>query len=194
MCDTPAGRLLPLNTNSPNTPRVEDPAAQPNEQPQRDIAGWFLELFNSGSTLGAFFAGFTLNIVVSDSTKHKPKVRTFAAISSLLFVLTVLLCAGSSLAFTFHKELVGKTAAEPTNAAADTRIKRFYAWLQRKLLGPNGVALLSLTLQLLVLSAVLFFFLVMVAYARVVGWIGVAFTAVALAITLLIWCFQSFVA
>lgn len=130
---------------------------------------WFENLFTVGASLGAFFAGFTLSIAASDSTSEP--ARTFAAISSLLFVLTVLLCAACSLGTTFHKS-------------------SFKAWVKAR--GSKGlvVSLVSLTLQLMLLSAVMFFFLVMMGSARAVGLVGVGFTGIAIAVAVILWALQ----
>jgi hypothetical protein len=50
--------------------------------------------------------------------------------------------------------------------------------------------LVSLTLQLMLLSAVMFFFLVMMGSARAVGLVGVGFTGIAIAVAVILWALQ----
>jgi hypothetical protein len=127
---------------------------------------WFENLFATGGSLGDFFAGFTLNIATSDSTKEP--ARTYAAISSLLFVITVLLCAGCGLGATLYKpELKEQVTVQGSPS-----------------LTFNAV---SLVLQLMLLIAVLFFFLTMMASVKVVGLIGVVFTGIAIVAATGIW-------
>ena len=140
-----------------------------NEHSNPDLVAWFQNLFYTGSTLGAFFAGFTLNIVVSESAQKKARVRHCAAISSLLFVLTVLLCSAFSLAFAFHESIDLRTWRWP-------------------------LAALSITLQLLVLAAIYFFFQVMLAYAWRTGLVGTGFTVAAAVVAVPVWVWQSFIA
>ena len=135
------------------------------------IVAWFEDLFRSGGSLAAFFAGFTLNIAASDSTK--PRARTRAAVSSLLFVFTVLLCAACGLVVALYRPYVRKRVAIDGDPS-----KSFNA--------------VSLLLQLMLLTAVLFFFLVMTVYVQVVGWIGVGFTAVAILAAIVI-CLKKFI-
>lgn len=93
------------------------------EQADSGVGSWFQALFAVGSSLGAFFAGFTLSIVAStanfddpgdsDATSSSDAARNaeagrFAATSSLLFVVTVLVCSACGLAFAFNRESIDR--------------------------------------------------------------------------------------
>lgn len=62
-------------------------------------------LFPIGATIGSFFAGFTLNIVVAADSREKPEVRLYASIGSLLFVLLVLLSSAGDFLFPLQGRL-----------------------------------------------------------------------------------------
>lgn len=47
--------------------------------------------------------------------------------------------------------------------------------------------MMSFVLQLILLTAILFFFLVMKEYVWVVGWLGVAFTGIAMLVAFGLW-------
>lgn len=157
-------------------PQARNQAPEKTATDDRDarkerIVAWFENLFTTGGSLGAFFAGFTLNIATSDSTK--PWARTCAAVSSLLFVFTVLLCAACGLVVALYRPDVKKRVARDGNPS-----RAFNA--------------VSLLLQLMLLTAVLFFFLVMKESVEVVGLIGVVFTGVAILAAIVI-CGKKFI-
>lgn len=127
---------------------------------------WFESLFTTGGSLGAFFAGFTLSIAVSESTKEP--ARTYAAISSLLFVFTVLLCAACGL-------------------GATLQMVRIKDWIMNRKKRGIIISVVGLVLHMLLLTAIMFFFFVMKASVRVVGWIGLGFTGVAILVALICW-------
>ncbi|KAF2095141.1 hypothetical protein NA57DRAFT_79626 [Rhizodiscina lignyota] len=144
-----------------------------------ELLDWFQELFSSGTTLGSFGAGFTLIIVTQDPSDLKPTtfapstVRVFAAISSLLFVLTVLLCQGCKLAFMFQKESIA------------IALERHSCPITKKVLD-----IVSLALQVFVLTAFLFFSLVILAFVKSVGIIGVAVTGLLVLAAIVVWALQ----
>lgn len=127
------------------------------------------------STLGTLGAGFTLSVVVNspkipNASGFAPRtVTTWAAISSILFVLTVLVCQGSTQLFKFQNKFIVRGIDHD-----DHLIK-------------HALAALSLLLETQVLGAFLFLELVLTAHAPVVGWIGVALTGVLALLALWLW-------
>ena len=98
-------------------------------------------------------------------------VTTWAAVSSVLFVLTVLLSQGLEQLFKFERKTIADGIDEP-----------FYK---------RSLAVISLLLQVLVLGAFLFLELVLTAYSPKVGWIGIAFTSVLALIAFVLWLAQA---
>ncbi|KAK3054016.1 hypothetical protein LTR09_004792 [Extremus antarcticus] len=135
--------------------------------------------FSALSTLGTLGAGFTLSAVVqSRSTPNKAgfnpdTVATWAAISSVCFVLTVLVCQGCTQLFKFEHKIIIKGIDHDNHA-----IK-------------HCLAALSLLLETQVLAAFLFLELVLTAHAPVVGWIGIAITSVLALVALYLWALQA---
>lgn len=133
-------------------------------------------LFASGATIGAFFAGFTLNIVVSVDASEKPEVRLFAAIASLFFVLLVLLSSLSNVVFTYYKLefldiMIGihsKHSGERkfTKQWVRDRWKAWHLWSMFGILPSLLLGGLS--------AGVYFFFLIMRAYEPDVAFAGLA--------------------
>lgn len=169
-----------------NTRQLQDAFSNAlKEQAKSGIGSWFGVLFTTGSTLGSFFAGFTLSIVSSTANSKEDndiEARGHAAISSLLFVFTVLVCSGCSLAYAFHKDEFDKKINQNEGEQGEGFTKIQIA-----------VSVLSLMTQGIVLTAVLFFFLVLRAYAWTAGTIGISFTSVAMAVAFVVWVLQFFV-
>ena len=130
------------------------------------------------STLGTLGAGFTLSVVVnstntSNAAGFAPKtVTTWAAVSSILFVLTVLVCQGCTQLFKFQNKFIVRGIDHD-----DHLIK-------------HSLAALSLLLETQVLGAFLFLELVLTAHAPVVGWNGVAITSILAVLALYLWGLQ----
>lgn len=118
------------------------------EQSESAVGSWFQNLFSAGSSLAAFFAGFTLSIVSStansdnagdsDAASRVKAARDatagrFAAISSLLFVVTVLVCCACGLVFAFKKKDI-----EDKMQADDGKTLGKFTWPQL------GISILSL--------------------------------------------------
>ena len=103
-----------MAANPPSGPgryaSIQSIAEQKNDRVVTALAA----VFASGGTIGAFFAGFTLNIVVSVDGAKLPQVRLYAAICSLLFVLLVLLCSAGGVVFAYSRDdilaILNKTA------------------------------------------------------------------------------------
>ena len=100
-------------------------------------------------------------------------VNTWAAISSVLFVLTVLVCQGCVQLFKFERDGIVKGIDND-----DHVIK-------------HSLSALSLLLQTQVLGAFLFLELVLTAHAPMVGWIGLAVTSILALIALCLWALQA---
>ena len=138
-----------------------------------------VSLFNALSTLGSLGAGFTLSVVVADSAYPSTSgfdpatVNTWAAVSSILFVLTVLVSQGFSQIFQFEAITIAKGIEEEE------------AWIMKPLLA------LSLLLQAEVIAAFLCLELVVTAYSPRVGLTGVALTSLLAFIALVLWISQA---
>ncbi len=131
------------------------------------------------STLGTLGAGFTLSVVVQDSDHANragfspSTVNTWAAISSTLFVLTVLVSQGCSQLFKFEQAVIADGVDDE-----DPCIR----W---------PLSALSLLLQAQVLGAFLFLELVITAHTPIVGWIGIGVTTFLAGIAFLLWLQQA---
>ena len=119
-------------------------------------------LFSNGATTGAFFAGFTLNIVVSADTNNRTNVRLYSAICSLLFVLLVLLCSAGSVVLAYYREQILQFVNGNKEAAP--------GWRKRDMWSIFG--LLPTFLFTILSSGIIFFFLVIKAYEPAVGLTG----------------------
>lgn len=134
-------------------------------------------LFEALSTLGTLGAGFPLVVVVQGVSLpgtaqfNASTVNTWAALSSVLFVLIVLLSQGLSQLFKFDRKSIAAGIHEPF-------IKR-------------SLAVISLLLQTLVLGAFLFLELVLTAYSPKVGWVGITITSVLALIASALWLGQA---
>jgi hypothetical protein len=136
-------------------------------------------LFEALSTLGTLGAGFTLSVAI----QHKPSptpagfdastVTTWAAVSSVLFVLTVLVSQGLGQLFKFERKEI---------ADGFDRKDRVVKWL---------LAGASLLLQGQVLGAFLFLELVLTAYAPTVGWVGIGITSFLALVAFVLWFGQA---
>ena len=137
-------------------------------------------LFSALSTLGTLGAGFTFSVVVQQSAAENvagfspSTVTNFAAISSILFVLTVLVAQGCSQLFKFEQAIIAEGVDEDDPCVQ---------W---------ALASLSLLLQAQLLGAFLFLELVLAAHAPTVGWIGIAFTVFLALVALGLWLLQAF--
>ena len=152
-------------------------------QAKSGVGSWYGVLFTTGSTLGSFFAGFTLGIVSSTADSendHDKEAGGYAAASSLLFVVTVLVCSACSLGYAFHSKMINEKMEETGG--------RHFGFTTVQLLMTG----LSILMQEVMLAAILFFFLVMRVYARTTGNIGISFTAVFMAVAGVVWFLQSF--
>ena len=121
-------------------------------------------LLSNGVTIGAFFAGFTLNIVASVDPTEKSHVRLYAAVCSLLFVLLVLLCAASNVIFAFYKA----DFLSILNNEADKKVQ----WTDWHMWWVFG--LLPSFLFTILTGGVYFFFLTMKGYEETVALAGLA--------------------
>lgn len=130
------------------------------------MISWFETFWTTGGSLGTFFAGFSLSIATSDSVQGI--AQDYAAISSLLFVLDVLLCSACALLINCRRDEIRD-------------ILEGGGWRT------NAVSVLSLLLELIFLVAVLFFFLVMKELSYAAGWIGFGFTGVLILAGVGIW-------
>lgn len=125
---------------------------------------WFEKLFPGGAIVSAIFAGF---ILIMPGAYY----RLYSAIGSLLFISNVLLCVACSLTTTSRKtELKAKLRAGGKG----------------KLL----VSAMSLAVQLLFLTGMLFFFLVMNMGQFVMGIVGMVITSVAIVAAIYGWVAQ----
>lgn len=145
-------------------------------------------IFSSGATIGAFFAGFALNIVVSASASERHVVRRYAAICALLFVLLVLTCGAGGVVFAYYKSeflpimaWMHKTEEEKKKDREDEKQakqgKSTFKQLMIKWRPPYlwGVFGLIPTFLFSILTAgVYFFFLVMREYEPDVAFAGLA--------------------
>lgn len=178
------GQYVPLVANSGADELRKAFKEALDAQAKSGVGSWYGVLFTTGGSLGSFFAGFTLSIVSStansDQANDKEAGR-HAAISSLLFVLTVLVCTACGLGYAFHKETIdGKmNDRNGTYFGKFTSIQLF-------------MSAFSIAMQEVVLAAVLFFFLTMRAYAKVTGWVGIGFTIVCMAFAVGVWALQTF--
>ena len=135
-------------------------------------------LFQALSTLGTLGAGFTLAVAIQDKTSPTPAgfdaatVTTWAAVSSILFVLTVLVSQGLGQLFKFERNEIinGVNGKDP-----------FIKWL---------LAGTSLLLQGQVLGAFLCLELVLTAYASTVGWVGIGITSFLALVAFVLWVGQ----
>jgi hypothetical protein len=121
-------------------------------------------LFPIGATIGSFFAGFTLNIVVSADSSERPEVRLYASIGSLLFVLLVLLSSAGDVLFAFYK---GDFIAILNNAAEKDvcmQWKEWHLWMVFGVLPSVLFGILN--------GGVFFFLLIMKAYENAVAVAG----------------------
>lgn len=139
-------------------------------------------LFGALSTMGTLGAGFTLSVVVlsppdPDNMGYKRfsphSIDRFGAISSVLFVLTVLVSQGCAQLFRFEQGSIADGLDDD---------EWFITW---------GLAALSLLLQVQVLGAFVFLQLVLTAYQPVVGWIGIALTSALGMVALGLWLLQA---
>ena len=136
-----------------------------------------ISFFEALSTLGTLGAGFTLGVVVQGPPNEttigwKPSsVTTLAALSSILFVIVVLLSQGLGQLFKFERKTIADGINEP--------------FIRRSL------AILSLTLQALVIGAFVFLELVLTAYSPKVGWTGIAITSFLAIIAFALWVGQA---
>lgn len=119
-------------------------------------------LFSNGATTGAFFAGFTLNIVVSADASKQTHVRLYSAICSLLFVLLVLLCSAGSVVLAYYREEILQFVNGNKDAAPGWRKRHMWSIF----------ALLPTFLFTILSGGIIFFFLVMKAYEKAVGLAG----------------------
>ncbi|TFB02529.1 hypothetical protein CCMA1212_005598 [Trichoderma ghanense] len=130
------------------------------------------EAFLSFVLTVTIFGASIFTVIVSDipdpaAVSPEPKfskqtIRTFLAISWLLFAVALSLGAFSMSVYYAQREKAGQGFTEE----------------QIRKLRPLGV-LASSMLQILIIVAFLFLSLVLVAYAEVVGWVAVAFSAAA---------------
>ena len=153
--------------------KTQESEKQPKdkEQSQNDrVIDAMSTLFESGATIGTFFAGFTLNIVVSVDANEKPDVRLYAAIGSLLFVLVVLFSFLSSLVFSYYKsdfsDIMKGIHKHQPRFTKDPRWKDWHVWAM--------FGLLPIFLFGGLMAGVYFFFLVMRAYEPDVAFAGLA--------------------
>lgn len=132
--------------------------------------------------MGTLGAGFTLSVVVlsppdPDDLNFKrfsPKtVNMFAGISSILFVLTVLVSQGCAQLFRFEQTCIAEGVDND---------EALVLW---------SLAGLSLLLQVQVLGAFMFLELVLTAHEPVVGWVGIALTSGLGVIALGLWALQA---
>lgn len=133
--------------------------------------------------MGTLGAGFTLSVVVlsppdPDNLRFKrftgEDVNMFAATSSMLFVLAVLISQGCAQVFVFKRDSIAESFDE-----------------QEPRRRTSALAALSLILQVAVLVAFVFLQLVLTAYQPVVGWVGIAITGALGAIALVLWARQA---
>lgn len=132
--------------------------------------------------MGTLGAGFTLSVVVLSPPKpsdisHKsfsPQLVTrFGAISSILFILTVLVSQGSAQIFRFEEICI---------ADGVDNDEALVLW---------SLAGLSLLLQVQVLGAFVFLELVLAVHEPIVGWIGIVLTAGLGVVALGLWALQA---
>ena len=117
--------------------------------------------------MGTLGSGFTLSVVVLSPPPKDLKfkgfspqtVKKFAAVSSILFVLTVLVSQGCAQLFRFEQNCIAEGVDND---------EALVLW---------SLAGLSLLLQVQVLGAFLFLELVLTAHEPVVGWVGIGLTA-----------------
>lgn len=139
---------------------------RPSEEER--ITAWFERFYTTGASLSTFFAGFTLSIATSSAGAS----RDYAALSSLLFVLNVLVCSAFVLVVNFRKpEIEGILGGTGKSAIA--------------------IHSLPLVVTVLFLIAVLFFFLVMKEYTPAAGDVGLAFSGLFILAGLGIWGWQN---
>jgi hypothetical protein len=119
-------------------------------------------LFSNGATTGAFFAGFTLNIVVSADANKQTSVRLYSAVCSLLFVLLVLLCSAGSVVLAYYREEILHFVNGNKDAAP--------GWRKRHMWSIFG--LLPTFLFTILSGGIIFLFLVMKAYENAVALAG----------------------
>ena len=135
--------------------------------------------FQALSTLGTLGAGFTLSVVVQSSKEANAAgfnpltVTTWAAVSSMLFVLTVLVSQGCAQLFRFERRLIVRGIDND-----DHTIK-------------HCLAALSLLLEIQVLGAFFFLELVLTAHVPTVGWVGIGVTSMLALIALYLWVLQA---
>ncbi|KAK3683264.1 hypothetical protein LTR37_020407 [Vermiconidia calcicola] len=145
----------------------------------KELVDWYLGFFGALSTLGTLGAGFTLSVVVQGSNAPSPAgfspaiVNTWAAVSSVLFVLTVLVCQGCVQLFKFERGSIVEGIDNDDHVIKHT------------------LSGLSLLLQVQVLGAFLFLELVLTAHSPVVGGIGIAITSLLALIALCLWALQA---
>lgn len=127
--------------------------------------------------MGTLGAGFTLAVVIQRKESPTPAgfeattVTTWAALSFVLFVLTVLVSQGLTQLFKFERKDIADRIDDPF-------IKLF-------------LALISLLLQGQVLGAFVFLELVLTAYASNVGYAGIAITSILALVCLILWFMQA---
>ena len=132
--------------------------------------------------MGTLGAGFTLSVVVmAPASPGDPRIKgfspqavnTFAAISSILFVMTVLVSQGCAQVFRFEQTCIAEGLDN------DEALVRW------------ALAGLSLLLQTQVLGAFICLELVLTAHEPVVGWVGIALTTGLGVVALGLWGLQA---
>jgi uncharacterized low-complexity protein len=178
-----------------NSMQDEDPKDPPG-------FSWIESFLPAVIALSTFGGSITFSVIPSIASTDEPPyvfgvvaVRYFLSLAWLFFALALGISSAGQLVLTFHRDVVKEGFKAEKWSVWDRmygdRPERDKKPWQRPAVCIFVRLPMSLVLQVLVLLAFLFLALVVVAYAKIVGWVAVAFTGIFMIGAFVMWYFQN---